>query len=228
MGFVSSTEAIPPFHLAAAKSLPSSFFARSPQLVAPDLLGCVVVSTAGNVPTAGVIVETEAYLGTDDPGSHAATKGVTARNVVMYGSPGTVYVYFTYGSHHMLNLVCEPQGVAGAVLIRALRPVLGIAEMTSRRHGRSLRELCSGPGRLSAALGLDLSDNGSALGSGRVSVCYGGQEDMPVAVSGRVGLTRGHDLQLRYFVSGDQFVSRGRTGPLVSKHRSASKPRTSA
>jgi len=200
--------------------LSSEFFTRSPEFVAPELIGCVVVTNVDGAVTAGVIVETEAYLGRDDSGSHAATKGITARNAVMYGPPGTAYVYFTYGNHHMLNLVCEPQGVAGAVLVRALRPVLGLAEMTSRRRGRPLRELCNGPGKLAAAMGIDLSDNGSVLGEGRISVYYG-ERPSPgeVAVSGRIGLTAGHELDLRFYVAGDPFVSRGRTGPVRPKRR---------
>jgi DNA-3-methyladenine glycosylase len=184
----------------------------------------VVQTCVGGVLTAGVIVETEAYLGADDPGSHASTKSVTPRNAVMYGPPGRAYVYFTYGNHHMLNLVCGPDGVAGAVLIRALRPIVGVEVMTARRHGRTLRELCSGPGKLASALGLDLSDNGSVLGVGRIAVYDGdlGAGEV-IAVSGRVGLTRGHDLELRYFVEGDPFVSRARTGPLAPKRRGAVK-----
>ena len=201
-------------------ALPADFFDRSPEKVAPDLLGCVVQTCVDGVLTAGVIVETEAYLGADDPGSHAATKGVTARNAVMYGPPATAYVYFTYGNHHMLNLVCRPDGVAGAVLIRALRPMVGLDVMTSRRHGRPLLDLCSGPGKLAAALGLDLSDNGSRLGVGRIAVYHGDLEAHEViAVSGRVGLTRGHELKLRYYVEGDPFVSRARTGPVTPKRR---------
>ena len=199
---------------------PAAFFGRPPDIVARDLLGCIVASNADGVVTAGVIVETEAYLGADDPGSHAATKGITARNSVMYGPPGTAYVYFTYGNHHMLNLVCEPEGIAGAVLLRALRPIAGIAEMTCRRGGKPLGELCSGPGKITAALGLDRTDNGSVLGTGRISVYYGEpQATGDVLVSGRVGLTRGHELMLRYFIKGDPFVSRGRTGPLAPKTR---------
>jgi DNA-3-methyladenine glycosylase len=199
----------------AGVELPPSFFSRSPEVVAPDLLGCVVATQVDGVITAGVIVETEAYLGRGDAGSHAATKVVTARNAVMYGPPGTAYVYFTYGNHHMLNLVCEPQGHAGAVLLRALRPTEGIEEMSSRRGGRPLRELCSGPGKLAAALGVDLSDNGSVLGEGRISVYYGERPAAgAVAVSGRIGLTSGHELDLRFYISNDPFVSRGRPGPL--------------
>ena len=119
---------------AASESKPT-FFDRSPELVAPELLGALLVSTAGGVETGGRIVETEAYLGRDDPGSHAATRGITKRNAVMYGPPGSAYVYFTYGNHHMLNLVCEPEGVAGAVLIRAIEPLLGIEVMSGAGAG---------------------------------------------------------------------------------------------
>ena len=198
--------------------LTPSFFDRDPALVAPQLLGCVLVSTSGGALTAGRIVETEAYLGTDDAGSHAATHGITKRNAVMYGPPGTAYVYFTYGNHHMINLVCGSVGVAGAVLVRALEPLSGIDEMTSRRHGRSLRELCNGPGKLAQALGIDLSDNATLLGGGRLSV-YDGERPPSgdVGVSGRVGLTAGFELDLRYYLKSSPFVSRGRTGPPPNK-----------
>lgn len=202
--------------------LDHAFFERSPELVAPDLLGCLLVSGAGGVQTAGVIVETEAYLGSHDAGSHAATKGVTKRNAVMYGPPGSVYVYFTYGNHHMLNLVCEPNGTAGAVLVRALRPVAGIDTMTARRHGLPMAQLANGPGKLAQALGIDLSDNGTALGSGRLQVYDGGQRvGGRVVRTGRVGLTAGHELLLRFHFESDPFVSRGRTGPPTAARRRA-------
>jgi DNA-3-methyladenine glycosylase len=207
-----------PLDAVAASELPAIFFARSPAQVAPELLGCLIATSLEGELAAGRIVETEAYLGTDDPGSHAATKGITARNAVMYGPPGTAYVYFTYGNHFMFNVVCEPEGTAGAVLIRALQPVLGIATMTHRRGGRGLRDLCSGPGKLCQALGVDSSDNGVALGRGRVSIRRGelsvGER---VATSGRVGLTNGWEMQLRYYLQGDPYVSRARTGPRLPK-----------
>jgi DNA-3-methyladenine glycosylase len=206
-------------------ALPVGFFDRHPAQVAPELLGAYLVSTAGGVQTGGVIVETEAYLGNNDPGSHAATRGITKRNATMYGPPGTAYVYFTYGNHHMLNLVCEPEGSAGAVLIRALEPVWGVDEMTARRHGRPLVELCNGPGKLAAALALDLSDNGVALGFGRLSVYHGLHPDaQTVKTSGRVGLSQGHELELRYYLADSSFVSRGRTGPPPAK-RAATEPK---
>lgn len=190
-----------------------SFFDRDPRLVAPDLLGRLLVSVVDGELTAGRIVETEAYLGDHDPGSHAATKGITKRNAVMYGPPGSVYVYFTYGNHHMLNLVCLPEGHAGAVLIRALEPVFGVDAMRRRRGRQALGELCSGPGKLASALAVDLSDNGSVLGVGRVRVYAGDRPDRDrICTSGRVGLTNGHELEYRYFIRDNPFVSRGRTG----------------
>jgi DNA-3-methyladenine glycosylase len=202
-----------PFPPAKVDALPASFFTRPTELVARSLLGCLVVSAVDGRLTAGRIVETEAYLGADDPGSHAATKGMTARNAVMYGPGGTAYVYFTYGNHHMLNVVCEEEGTAGAVLLRALHPTHGIDAMSHRRGGRALHELCSGPGKLCQALGVDASDNGTVFGEGRLSLYHGDlTPGERIAVSGRVGLTRGHELQLRYYVQGDPFVSRGRIG----------------
>jgi DNA-3-methyladenine glycosylase len=205
---------VDPAELEKLTPLDGHFFARDPRVVAPELLGCILVSCAGGVRTGGAIVETEAYLGNDDPGSHAATKGITARNSVMYGPPGGVYVYFTYGNHHMLNLVCLPGGTAGAVLIRAVEPLVGIETMARRRGARPLRDLANGPGNLTSALGVDLNDNGTLLGSGRLIVYdLSRPAEGEIGVSGRVGLSTGHDLEFRYFVRGSVFVSRGRTGP---------------
>ncbi len=192
----------------------AQFFERAPELVAPDLLGALLVSTAGGEVTGGRIVEVEAYLGASDPGSHAATKGITRRNAVMYGPAGTAYVYFTYGNHHMINLVCEPEGRAGAVLIRAMEPLFGLDMMTQRRRGLPEKDLANGPGKLAAALGIDLSDNGVPLGEGRLSVYHGERlAEHEIGLSGRIGLSSGHELELRWFVLGSPHVSRGRLGP---------------
>jgi DNA-3-methyladenine glycosylase len=199
--------------------LQPEFFARDTVTVARELLGKILVSRSGGVLTGGPIVETEAYLGSNDPGSHAATKRITQRNSVMYGSPGRAYVYFTYGSHHMLNIVTETDGVAGAVLLRAIEPRFGLEEMRRRRAtGRSvprLREadLTSGPGKLTAALGVGLSSNGTVLGRDTLSICDAPSPGEPIAASGRVGLTAGHELELRFFMDGNQYVSKGRIGP---------------
>ncbi len=203
-----------------ARPIEAGFFLRRPDEVAKALLGHTLVVDTEQGRCGGTIVETEAYLGDDDPGSHAATRGITARNAVMYGPAGTVYVYFTYGCHHMLNIVCCEEGVAGAVLIRAIEPRVNVDLMRSRRPGRRDLDLCRGPGRLTAALGVDLSDNRSVLGEGRVNVYDGQQGPLgEVAVSGRVGLSAGHDLELRYYLVGSKYVSRGRTGPGGSSTR---------
>jgi len=194
--------------------LPSAFFERDPAVVARELLGQIIVSTRGGHLVAGRIVEVEAYLGTDDSGSHAATRGITPRNAVMFGPPARTYVYFTYGNHHMLNIVCDFEGTAGAVLIRALEPLVGLDIMRERRPGRGDIELTNGPGKLTAALGLDLSDGGARLGDSAVSVLEGDEVTAEqVAVSGRVGLSQGYELQLRFYVRDEPHVSKGRTGP---------------
>jgi DNA-3-methyladenine glycosylase len=207
--------------------LSASFYARDSATVARDLLGCIVVSTAGGTVTSGRVVETEAYLGAEDPGSHAATKGITKRNAVMYGPPGRAYVYFTYGNHHMFNVVTEPEGTAGAVLLRALEPLDGFEEMARRRAPRGAlstppdwRDLASGPGRLACALGIDLACNGSALDGSATLCLLDRQGDCgAIAASGRVGLSAGHDLELRFYLEGDPYVSRGRPGARSSRPR---------
>ncbi len=200
-----------PFDLPSAALLPSQFFERDTVTVARELLGKILVSLADDTLTGGRIVETEAYLGPGDPGSHAY-RGMTPRTSVMFGPAGVTYVYFTYGNHHMLNLITERDGVAGGVLIRALQPLFGIEEMERRRRGVPLKDLANGPGKLAAALGVDLRDYGIVLGHGRVAVYDAAPPPEPIAVSGRVGLSRGWETPLRYYLRGNPFVSKGRTG----------------
>jgi DNA-3-methyladenine glycosylase len=212
----------------SARVLPRSFFERDTVTVARDLLGKVLESTVAGERVSGRIVETEAYLGSHDPGSHAATRGITARNAVMYGPGAHAYVYFTYGNHHMLNLIAEAPGTAGGVLVRAVEPLEGIDIMTRRRAQsstahRSLasRELTNGPGKVASAFGVDLTLNGVPLDGSRGLAVY----DAPVppeavAASGRIGLSAGHELDLRFFLEGNQYVSHGRTGPRQPSRRS--------
>ncbi len=209
--------------------LGTDFFARDTATVARDLLGCVLVSTAGGETTSGRIVETEAYLGADDLGSHAATHGITKRNAVMYGPPGHAYVYFTYGNHHMLNFVTEPEGTAGGVLIRAIEPIDGVDAMLRRRAESrrsaspvAVRDVANGPGKLTAALGVDLSVNGEPLdGSATLSVLAARGPSLAVGTSGRIGLGSGHEAELRFYIEGDRHVSTARPG-----RRVPSRPRT--
>jgi len=201
------------------RRLSRAFFDRSAPEVARDLLGAYVFSTVDGARTGGRIVETEAYLGREDPGSHAHTRVPTERNAVMYAAPGMTYVYFTYGQHHMLNLVTEAVGTPSAVLIRAVQPTEGIDVMRRRRHGVPDRSLADGPGKVAAALGLTLADNGAALGEGRLELRAGPTPAEEIVVTGRVGLTEGHDLPLRFLLGGHPGVSRGRTGPKKPKPR---------
>src|SRR5215213_3667046 len=131
-----------------AATLPVTFFSRPAELVAAELLGMVVVSTTGDAVTEGRIVETEAYLGYDDPASHGYLHRRNARNLALFGPPGTWYVYLSYGMHWCANLVCQRRGLASAVLLRALEPIEGLEVMRRRRRGVETKDLCAGPGRL--------------------------------------------------------------------------------
>ncbi|MDA8333505.1 MAG: DNA-3-methyladenine glycosylase [Peptococcaceae bacterium] len=190
-----------------AGPLPAAFYARPTVEAARDLLGAVLWHEGAQGPVAGRIVETEAYLA-DDPACHAS-RGVTERNRVMFGEPGRAYVYFIYGMYYCFNVVTAAPGVGEAVLVRALEPVAGTAIMSGRRGGRPAGELCRGPARLVQALGLGRSDNGRDLTRGSLVVLPGWREaEEKVAVSPRVGISVATDLDLRFYLAGNPFVSR--------------------
>ena len=170
--------------------------------MAVDLLGCTLTHKTPEGPASGVIVETEAYR-PEDPACHAY-KGPTMRNRTMFDGPGLAYVYLSYGTHRLLNVVCEGEGVGSAVLIRALRPLEG-RELMAERRGRST-SLCNGPGRLTQALGVDLSRDGHDLTGGDL-VISNGESPREIVATTRIGITRGVDLPWRYLVVGDQNVS---------------------
>jgi DNA-3-methyladenine glycosylase len=192
--------------------LPRSFYERSTVLVARELLGKLLVHGK----TSGIIVETEAYLGQDDLAAHSAA-GITGRTKVIFGPPGHAYIYLNYGIHQCLNLIAEPDGKAGGVLIRALEPVDGVKLMQKRRGGgtRPLVELTSGPGKLTQALGIGSSLNGADVTDGPLVVRH---RDLPPAISSspRIGITKSADLPLRFFVEGNPFVSRYRDRSLIA------------
>ena len=181
-----------------------AFFDRSVHEVARDLIGWELA--VGE--TAGVIVETEAYEAAD-PACHAYI-GRTTRNEVLFGPPGHAYVYLSYGIHSLLNFVTEPDGTASAVLIRALEPTRGIELMHGRRGRDQIAELCSGPGKLTEALGIGLELNGADLLSPpfQLSPPAGDWRSAEVVTGPRIGITKAAELPWRYCVSGSRFVSR--------------------
>lgn len=198
----------PPFQRSALEGDPVD--------VAFALLGAVLV----HGDRAGRVVEVEAYRGEQDPASHAA-RGRTARNATMYGPPGLLYVYFTYGMHYCANVVCGPAGRAGAVLVRALEPMAGLEAMRAARAARRRdhqdpadRDLCRGPANLTTALGIDRTHDGSDLlgqppGERPVPSLRAGDRvpSRRVAVGPRIGLSRATEAPWRFWVAGSPFVS---------------------
>jgi DNA-3-methyladenine glycosylase len=199
---------------AALRPLDTGFYLRPVLEVARDLLGRLLVSDRGEGRAAVRIVEVEAYDGSGaDPASHAYG-GRTARNAVMFGPPGHLYVYFIYGMHYCCNVVCAPEGVAQAVLLRAGEPVLGADLMAARRPGSSRRDLARGPARLAEALGLGAWANGADLRAGPVRLTQGWPVPAEqVTWTPRVGVVAAADRPWRALVAGSPYVSPGRPGP---------------
>jgi DNA-3-methyladenine glycosylase len=195
--------------LAATRVIPREFYARSTVEVARALLGCVIRHGA----TAGMIVETEAYIGEGDRAAHF-WRGRTPRTEVIFGPPGHAYVYFIYGMHDCFNVVTETDGVPGAVLIRALEPLTGLAEMSRRRHGvpytkTSPRGLTDGPAKLAEALAITRADNGCRLDRGPLTIrAWREPRQFEIGVTPRIGITHCADLPLRFVWKGNPFLSK--------------------
>lgn len=228
--------------------LPREFFDRPATEVAPELLGCLLVHESAQGQVAAELVEVEAYMGSADPASHAF-RGMTARNEVMFGAPGHAYVYFTYGMHFCVNVVCQPAGVASAVLLRAGRIVAGGELAAARRLGeagagvaaagvaragtaaagpgsRQFGQLASGPARLCQALGiaraqngLDVCDPGGELRIRAPAAELAGLDGDRIATGPRVGVSSGAEVPWRYWIAGDRAVSAYR--PHVPRKRTA-------
>lgn len=181
-----------------------AFYDRPVLEVARELIGCVL-SHGG---TSGVVVEAEAYH-ESEPAAHSYI-GRTERNRVLFGPPGTGYVYRSYGIHACINAVCEAEGVGAAVLIRALEPVSGIEEMRARRRVERVEGLCSGPGKLTQALGIGLDDNGVDLLTGPIRIADPPPEwrDVDVSADRRIGITKAVELPWRFTADGSRFLSR--------------------
>jgi DNA-3-methyladenine glycosylase len=204
----------------ALRPVPAELYLRPVLEVARDLLGRLLVHDAPEGRSAVRLVEVEAYDGSGkDPASHAY-RGETRRNAVMFGPPGHLYVYFTYGMHFCVNVVCAPVGVAQAVLLRAGEPVLGVGLMAARRPASSRRDLARGPARLTEALGLGAWANGFDLRAGPVLLTEGWPvPDAEVAWTGRVGVTAGAERPWRALVTTSRYVSPGRPGPAPRRRR---------
>jgi DNA-3-methyladenine glycosylase len=198
----------------AGRPLPRSFYNRSTLTVAKALLGKVLVHVTPDGTAAGMIVETEAYIGEDDPACHAAP-GPTQRNAPLYGPPGIAYVYLNYGIHYLVNAVTEAEGHPAAVLIRALAPLDGL-ELIRRRRAVREREipdvdLCRGPGNLTRALGITLADNLLDLTASRLTIEDRGLRAKEVTWGPRIGIRVGVDRPWRCWMTGHPSVSGRRT-----------------
>ncbi len=187
---------------AADQRLGAAFFDRSVHAVARDLVGCRLFFAG----VGGTIVETESYE-RDDPACHAYV-GLTERTEPLFGPPGRAYVYLSYGIHSLLNAVCEPEGEAAAVLIRALEPTAGLEAMRGRRGERPDRELCSGPGKLTEALGVGLEQNDTDLARDPFLLLPPAGEPPAVVTGPRIGITKAVERPWRFCAAGSPFVSR--------------------
>jgi DNA-3-methyladenine glycosylase len=180
--------------------LPPEFFARPTLQVARSLVGHTLYRVSPDGLVAGRLVEVEAYCGPSDPNSHAFRR--TPRSAIMYGPPGILYVYFTYGMHHCANIVCEQDGTAGAVLMRAVEPLDGLDLMAARRKLTDPRLLAKGPGRLCQAFGLTRAENGTDLATGDVWVGPECRLEGEVLTSYRVGVDDSTDFPWRFYEPG--------------------------
>ncbi len=189
------------------KTLPKSFYQKDTCTVAKELLGKILVNNSSDGITAGIIVETEAYLQGDE--ACHASKGLTPRNRIMFGPPGYAYIYFTYGMHYLFNVVTAPEGVGEAVLIRALEPVAGLELMSRRRGLNIIRELCSGPGKLVQAMGIKPDKYGHDLTEEPLFIVSG--DNIPeenIVTTTRIGISVAEHLPLRFYIKGNKFISK--------------------
>ena len=191
------------------KSLGKAFYERNTEIVAFELIGKILALKQNGEVLNGKIVETEAYFGAQDPASHAY-RGVTPRNQVMFGPPGFSYVYFTYGNHHCLNVVTENEGIAGAVLIRAVEPIEGIEAMKKNRRYVAHEQLTNGPGKLTQAYGITREHSGKDLTKDEPFCITEGKEEeelLHIQVTTRIGISSAKHKPYRFYLMDNPFVS---------------------
>ncbi|QYR53625.1 DNA-3-methyladenine glycosylase [Lysobacter soyae] len=186
------------------KTLTRRFFDRMPHIVAPELLGKCLVAHDGRMVR---IVETEAYA-QDDPAAHTF-RGETARNRSMFGPPGHMYVYFSYGVHWCANVVCGPKGFGAGVLLRAAQPMAGIDLMEAARGNVAFKQLCNGPGKLAQAMGIDRHADGTdVVGGGPFTVIDDAHAPVTVIACPRIGISKAVEAPLRFVIADNPFVSK--------------------
>lgn len=188
--------------------LSRSFFNRNSVIVAKELLGKVLVRKIKGKKISGMIVETEAYRGSNDEGSHAYKK-ITPRNKIMFGPPGIAYVYFCYGNHYLLNIVTEKKGSPGSVLIRAIEPIDNILEMKKRRKTDNIYKLTNGPGKLTQAFGIGKNENGIDVVKSKTFFFIRPKKKRKFKIisTSRVGIKQGLDKKWRFYIKDNKFVS---------------------
>ena len=204
-----SAPAIAPVKVKPGRPFAAGFYDRATGIVARELLGAVLEHRTAEGTVRGRIVETEAYLGPDDPACHAAA-GVTERTRILHGPPGHAYVYFIYGMHWCFNAVTREAGHGSAVLVRALEPLSGLALMRRRREIDDDVGLTSGPARLCEAFAIGRSQNGVRLDRGPLRILQGlSVPDESVLITPRIGIRKAADWPLRFLVKQNPFVSKG-------------------
>ncbi len=189
------------------RKLPRKFYNRPTIDVAIELIGCDLICNTDGIKSGGMIIEAEAYIGEDDPACHAF-RGRTRRNEIMYGPPGYLYVYFTYGNHFMLNVVTGIKGYPSAVLLRAVEPRYGIETMAQRRDTTDLKNISSGPGKLAKALSITTTENGTDLCSSNIFIKGPSSGKNEIWASPRIGIGRmGSEKLWRFFIKSHPHIS---------------------
>ncbi|MFX1285356.1 MAG: DNA-3-methyladenine glycosylase [Promethearchaeota archaeon] len=188
--------------------LPRAFYARESKIVAKELLGKILIHKTSEGTYKGKIVETEAYFGWSDPASHAYGKKITKRNIILYKNPGTAYVYLAYGTNWLLDVVTEKIGFPSSVLIRALEPLKGINMMKRNRCTKEITNLTNGPGKVTEAFGIDINHNGLDLSGNNFLFIENSDEKVIIVEAPRVGIRKGKEHLLRFYIKDNKFVSK--------------------
>lgn len=199
--------------------LPKEFYLQKCLTAAKELIGKVLVRKKGSRVYSGIIVETEAYTGSNDAASHAY-RGKTERNRYMFSEGGVAYVYFTYGAHYCVNVVVEKEHISHAVLIRALEPLEGIEHMKKNRRTDNIYNMASGPGKLTEAMEIDLKLNGADLNGNELYITEPGEKrKIKVVKSKRIGITKNADKLYRFYAADSPFVSRINVNAILRKQK---------